>query len=390
MQSVDAFNKLLLPNRELLKEMGINVRDIDPRNVEEVTAAMMQMNQHAKANNVELEKGGQLRSQIAAQETAAAAKAQEKAKAPEALEPTVAKKVEEEKTKEELQAERAIAATEAKNQRLREMAEEFELGEREREVLRAEREHEAFNVDLENLVARGLTVDEALEVQRQGREDAEFLHKEKLKKIDGDASIAKQKLAMVEQGERIKVLQGTMNSLAKISGSAGKKIFKLQKANAIATALVQIPATAVAAYKAMAGIPIIGPALGAAAAAAAVAAGVAQVATIKGQKGPQAHAGLDRNPAEGTMLLRRDEMVLDPGTSKEVRENIKGATEAPRPGNGGGDIIIENFSIHVDEDMREMTVDDWTEVIQGNFAQGMRNAVDSLVNLGLMREEEFA
>lgn len=391
MQSVDAFNKVLIPNRELLKEMGVNVRDIDPRNIDEVSAAMMQLGQHAKENNIQLEKGGALRSQIAAQEAAAAAKTQEKEKAaPEPLEPTVAAKAEEGQTKEELQAERAIAATEAKNQRLREMAEEFELGEREREVLRMERENEQFNLDLENLLARGLTVDEALEVQRQGREDAEFLHKQKLKKIDGDASLAQQKLALVEQGERIKTLQNTMTGLAKISGSAGKKMFKLQKANAIATALVNIPATAVSAYKAMAGIPIIGPALGAAAAAAAVAAGVAQVATIKGQKGPQAHAGLDRNPAEGTMLLRRDEMVLDPGTSKEVRENIKGATERPRPENGGGGIVIGEVNIVAKADMRNMTADEWDEIVEEGLAQAIRRGVNNLLDFGLAPTEEFA
>ena len=47
---------------------------------------------------------------------------------------------------------------------------------------------------------------------------------------------------------------------------------------------------------------------------------------------PQAHSGLDRTE-EGTMKLRRDEMVLDPGTSKKVRDNILNATDNQDGGN---------------------------------------------------------
>jgi len=55
---------------------------------------------------------------------------------------------------------------------------------------------------------------------------------------------------------------------------------------------------------------------------------------------PKAHSGLDRNPEEGTMLLRRDEMVLDPGTSAKVRNNINGATTGGEFGGGGNAPLV--------------------------------------------------
>jgi len=384
MQSVDIFNKRLLPNAELLKEMGVNVRDIDPRNVEEVTAAMMMLNQHARDNNVELEKGGKLRSQIAAQ-TAADAIAESKISVPLSTGEAGGEEDGKRTVKEEEEAQRAIEATEMKNQRLREMAEEFQLSEEEREIARYERENEQFNLDLETLLERGLTVDEALMAQRQGREDAEFIHKQNLTKIEKDNLLAHVNLAKVAEAEKVASMKSAAEALSKISGSAGKKMFKLQQGQAISEALVAIPATAVSAYKAMAGIPIVGPALGVAAAAAAIGAGMAQVASIKAQKGPQAHAGLDRNPEEGTFLLKRNEMVLDPGTSKEVREAAKSAA-----GGGGNGVTIGAINITVTSDMRDMSAGEWDEVVQNGLAQAIRRGVDSLLDFGLQPQEEFA
>ncbi|MCK5603555.1 hypothetical protein KAR91_16845, partial [Candidatus Pacearchaeota archaeon] len=53
----------------------------------------------------------------------------------------------------------------------------------------------------------------------------------------------------------------------------------------------------------------------------------------------QAHSGIDSVPQDSTFLLKRGEMVLDPGTSEEVRQQVTGGA-----GNGTisfGDIIIQ-------------------------------------------------
>lgn len=313
--------------------------------------------------------------QIAAEEIAATKKI--------ATEPVEA----EGESRDEKQVQQTIAAHEAKYQRLREMAEEFQLTEEEREVARFERENEQFNLDLELMIERGLLVDEALALQMQVREDAEDIHQQNLNSIEDKALQDQVSMAKLVGTEKMGILKSTADGLAKISGGAGKKAFKLMQGQSIAESLVNIPATAISAYKAMAAIPIVGPALGATAALAATGAGLAQVALIKAQKPAQAHDGLDRNPSEGTFLLRRDEMVLDPGTSKEVREAARGLTGGE---GGGGGIAIGAINITLDKPPMEMSVADWAEVIQGNFAEGMRSAVDSLVDFGLQPTEEFA
>lgn len=74
------------------------------------------------------------------------------------------------------------------------------------------------------------------------------------------------------------------SGLSEITGlmsSENRKMFEIGKAAAIAQTLVSIPSSAQKAYDSMAGIPIVGPALGAAAAAAAIIAGGARLQAIK-------------------------------------------------------------------------------------------------------------
>ena len=66
-------------------------------------------------------------------------------------------------------------------------------------------------------------------------------------------------------------------------GNENKKAFQAYKAFAIAQAIIDTYASAVSAFKALAPIPVVGPALGFSAAAAAVAAGFARVNAIRSQ-----------------------------------------------------------------------------------------------------------
>ncbi len=68
-----------------------------------------------------------------------------------------------------------------------------------------------------------------------------------------------------------------------------KKAFKIQKALAITQTIISTYQAAQDSYKALAAIPVVGPALGIAAAAAAIAAGLGRVAAIRAQQ-PQAFA----------------------------------------------------------------------------------------------------
>jgi hypothetical protein len=80
-------------------------------------------------------------------------------------------------------------------------------------------------------------------------------------------------------------------NMATITEAFGKKGFKMWRSMAIAKAMVDTYASATAAFNSLAGIPIVGPALAAAAAGAAIASGIANVKQIKNTKPPKAEAG---------------------------------------------------------------------------------------------------
>lgn len=75
-------------------------------------------------------------------------------------------------------------------------------------------------------------------------------------------------------------ISNTLENLYVATGSQNRALFEAMKAFAIAETTIKTYQGAMEAYSAMAGIPVVGPALGAAAAAAVVAAGMARVAQI--------------------------------------------------------------------------------------------------------------
>lgn len=103
------------------------------------------------------------------------------------------------------------------------------------------------------------------------------------KNLDKEYSDAEAEIARLKEQYKLSVASQTFGNLATIAGeeSAAGKAF------AIAQTTIDTYQAATAAYKAMAGIPVIGPALGAAAAAAAVVAGLKSVQKITSVKMPK-------------------------------------------------------------------------------------------------------
>ncbi|EPE2337523.1 phage tail length tape measure family protein [Pseudomonas aeruginosa] len=102
-----------------------------------------------------------------------------------------------------------------------------------------------------------------------------------------------------------------------------KAAFVAEKSYAIAKTLLNAPKTASDAYSAMAGIPVIGPALGIAAAAAAVTAQLAQVAAVKNVNlSGQAHDGIMSIPEDGTWNLKKGERVTTAETSAKLDRTL--------------------------------------------------------------------
>lgn len=83
---------------------------------------------------------------------------------------------------------------------------------------------------------------------------------------------------------RLQAATGFFGNLSALMNTKSKKLFEIGKAAAIAETAINTSKAAMGAYSALAGIPIVGPALGVAAAAAAIAAGGAQIQQIKSQQ----------------------------------------------------------------------------------------------------------
>lgn len=138
-------------------------------------------------------------------------------------------------------------------------------------------------------------LDDALAVRTEALEAADLTDSERLAEklaMENEFnSLRQQSTQRYEEGvtaitekeakARKSVLGNTLSSLTSLMGSENRKMFEIGKTAAIANTIVSTHQAAMDAYKAMAGIPVVGPALGAAAAAAAVLAGAGSISAIQ-------------------------------------------------------------------------------------------------------------
>ena len=246
-----------------------------------------------------------------------------------------------------------LDAQAAKYTKLREMAEAFQLTEEEREIARFERENEQLNLDLEKMVEDGALVDEVLDMQAQAREDSEAIHQNNMKGIKSDADDWSKKS-----------LQDNATDTLAIVATQNKKAFQLQKNIALAKATAALPSAVIQSFENGGGYP-----WGLIPAGLMLARGAAEISRINSTSySGQAHNGLDRNPSEGTFLLKRDEMVLDSGTSQAVREAAP-ALAAGGGGEGAGMTLIVNIN-------SPMSNPDWDSIAENEI----KPAFDRLFN----------
>lgn len=102
--------------------------------------------------------------------------------------------------------------------------------------------------------------------------------------IETQIAKAKEELRKAEEKKWFDAEKKMRQDIVTASALFGEKGFKVAKMFAQTQAVIDTYASANAAYKAMAGIPVVGPALGFAAAAAAIAAGLANVVMIEKQE----------------------------------------------------------------------------------------------------------
>ena len=129
-----------------------------------------------------------------------------------------------------------------------------------------------------------------------------------------------------------------------VLAKANKKFGAIFKASAIAQTTIDTFAGAQAAFKALAGIPIVGPVLGSAAAAAAIGAGLVRVSNIKSQKFQSGGVVEGNNFSGDNVNVRANsgELILNRSQQRNLFALANG-----RGGGGGPNITFEAPVINV-------------------------------------------
>ena len=95
-----------------------------------------------------------------------------------------------------------------------------------------------------------------------------------------EAAKAKEKVQSIFDSKSISAISNTFGTIASMQNTETKKGFENSKKAAAAQTIVDTYASAQAAFKSLAGIPVVGPALGAAAAGVAIAGGLSRLSSI--------------------------------------------------------------------------------------------------------------
>lgn len=211
----------------------------------------------------------------------------------------------------------------------------------EEQQKRLDLQAEEINNRLENEQA---AQEQLTEIVRAGEEErAQIKEDIKNNEIQKDTDIFGLKATLNKQ--EVKDKKQTFNDITAMLKQGSKEQMAVQKAQGIAQAAISSYQAANSAYSALAGIPIVGPALGAAAAAAALAYGLSNVAQISGIK--LAEGGLVKAVTGGVPAVigegGSDEAVLPLDNSRAL-SRIGGAIA--ENGGAAGEVVI-NQTINI-------------------------------------------
>jgi phosphoribosylcarboxyaminoimidazole (NCAIR) mutase len=192
--------------------------------------------------------------------------------------------------------------------------------------------------ELERLEALNIYNDRKQLIERTISDEVERAEALKKIKADYDAYIrsadkvaAAEANKIAEDAQKAK-LDTLRNGLAGIAANLGKET-AAGKAAAISSALISTYQGAQDSYKSLAGIPIIGPALGFAAAAAATVAGLANVKAITSTKTPQVAGGGGTPsvsaPSRPSAPQPPAFNIVGAGAGNQLAETIAGQTQKP-------------------------------------------------------------
>lgn len=192
---------------------------------------------------------------------------------------------------QEERLEKGLISEQEYNAAINQINEENRQAKAEKQEQLDEQKAEAKAIDLENqraLDQQRLQYDFELQTQYLNREKQKEIEKARatgasVAKIEEKYAQQKKQIEQTLQENKTQLASETFGNLVTILG----KETKAGKAAAVAKTTIDTYQSATAAYKSLAGIPVVGPALGAAAAAAAVVSGLKNVQKITSTKKPK-------------------------------------------------------------------------------------------------------
>ncbi|WKT59103.1 hypothetical protein Q2E61_09200 [Microbulbifer thermotolerans] len=143
-------------------------------------------------------------------------------------------------------------------------------------------------------------------------------------------------------------LEGEEAAYARAAIALGSSLLDERKRNALDSIWASTNSAAMGAYEALAPIPIVGPALGAAAATGIYMAGGTAAANVMGM----AHDGIDSIPEDGTWLLQKGERVTTAETSAKLDRTLENIQTGLDRRGGMGGTVEQNIYVQGTPDRR--------------------------------------
>ena len=257
------------------------------------------------------------------------------------------------------------------------------------ETFKARDAAEEHNIQLreQSNLLRGLDEDGAIQLENKKvrNEEEQNTNEEHQAKLTEQQAQAEAKRLAMEKRTRDQRVAGAKQMFSDLSTalmSGSKEQFEIGKKAAIVEAGISTYEGAQKAFTSLAGIPYIGPALGAAAAAAAIAAGLVRIGSINQQQF-QAHDGIDSFPRSGSFVgnMEKGEMILNKGNSEGIRKLAEQAESGPV--GRGVTVSIGQITIQA------KVITDLQQFIRDDFAPELVEAVRRGVDLGLVAKESY-
>lgn len=160
------------------------------------------------------------------------------------------------------------------------------------------------------------------------------------------------------------MIANTLQNLYVAAGSKNRSMFEAMKAFAIAETIIQTYRAAMGSYAALAPIPVVGPALGAAAAAAAIIAGLARVEQIRKTK-----------PGDATASIGHTGHANPPYSG-----GSPSAYPTPQRLVGDAERLSQTITINVYNPLAEQN---WQKIVEDNIIPALKDAGDRNISVNV-------